>query len=43
MKRLKMEYQIKGRDDIVFGRFSRKEDRDSALKFVEYGIPCEEK
>lgn len=37
------EYQIKGRDGIVFGRFSQKSDRDNALKFVDYGIPCEER
>ena len=30
--------------EIIFGFFSRKEDRDYALrKFVNYGIPCEEK
>jgi len=39
-----MEYCIKDKNNIKFGFFSRKEDRDYALrKFVNYGIPCEEK
>ena len=37
-----VEYQIKDKEGIVFGRFSNKEDRDKALKHLCFGFPCEE-
>ena len=37
-----IEYQIKGSDGIVIGRFSSKSDRDFALKNFCFGFPVEE-
>lgn len=38
-----IEYQIKGSDGIVFGRFKFRHDRDGALRYCRTGFPCEEK
>ena len=36
------EYQIKDREGIVFGRFSKQHHRDKALTHVDVGFAAEE-
>ena len=35
-----IEYQIKDKDNLVFGRFATEKDRNHALRFC-FGFPCE--